>query len=75
VSDDGPGIDPAQLNVSLDEPFLPGDPTNTREAPGMGLSLYIAARVVDNAGGRLEFDSGPDRGTVARMRVPLTGRV
>jgi signal transduction histidine kinase len=74
VADDGPGVNPGGLAARLDEPFTPGDATDTREAGGMGLSLYIAARVVDNAGGRLEFESGPG-GTVACVRLPRTGLV
>jgi signal transduction histidine kinase len=70
VADEGPGVEPSVLTASLEEPFQPGDTSETRPAEGMGLSLYIAHRVVRNAGGRLEFETGPDRGTVARLCLP-----
>jgi signal transduction histidine kinase len=74
VADDGPGVEPSVLTASLEEPFLPGDTSETRAAEGMGLSLYIAQRVVRNAGGRLEFETGPDRGTVARLCLPAASQ-
>lgn len=70
VDDDGPGVDPAVLDASLDDLFSPGDASDTRERGGLGLSLYIARRVVEGAGGRLFMQSGPDRGTVVQVCLP-----
>jgi signal transduction histidine kinase len=70
VADDGPGVDPAVLDASLEELFSPGDASDTRETGGLGLSLYIARRVIEGAGGRLEIDSAPNRGTRVTMRLP-----
>jgi two-component system sensor histidine kinase BaeS len=41
-----------------------------RALPGRGRGLRIAARAVEDAGGRLLLSSGPD-GTVAAMELPL----
>lgn len=69
VADAGPGFDPDQLDGQA--LFAPGDTSDTRRVPGMGLSLYIARRVVEASGGTLGFDSAPDRGTTVRLRLPV----
>lgn len=69
VEDDGPGIREA------DHAFL-GEPYFTTRGPGggLGLGLFVTRGIVDAHGGRLSFDSGPGRGTRARMVLPaITG--
>ena len=62
VRDDGPGI-PSDRKARLFErysSFAPG---------GTGLGLVIAKRIVEVHGGRIEVDSEPGTGTVARVTL------
>jgi signal transduction histidine kinase len=71
VADGGPGVDAQLLADRLAQPFAPGDPSDTRESEGLGLSLYIARRLADASGGRIELESARDAGTTARLILPL----
>ncbi|HMJ54269.1 MAG TPA: ATP-binding protein [Polyangiaceae bacterium] len=64
IGDSGPGIDPRILPEIFD-PFF-----TTKEA-GTGLGLSIVRKIVDQHGGRIEFDSIPGRGTRVRVELPL----
>ncbi|MDQ3646123.1 MAG: response regulator [Actinomycetota bacterium] len=63
VLDEGPGMDQAIVERVLSQPFVQRDSSDTRRSGGLGLSLYIAARVLEAAEGRLEVDTGEDRGS------------
>ncbi len=63
VQDNGPGI-PEQLRDQLFDPFV------TTKAGGKGLGLALVAKIVDDHGGVIEFDSEPRR-TVMRMMLPM----
>ncbi len=63
VADNGPGIDPDQVEVIF-EPF------RTTKSTGTGLGLPIARRIVEAHGGSLEVESGAGGGTVFRLRLP-----
>ena len=67
ISDSGPGIPPEHLE-RITDPFY----TTKREKGGTGLGLFVAANIVEQHGGRLEFDSSPDGATV-RLILPETG--
>jgi signal transduction histidine kinase len=41
---------------------------------GTGLGLFIANKIVDKHGGRIEVDSEPQRGTRFLIRLPLEAR-
>ena len=45
-----------------------GQPFYTTKARGLGVGLAMARRVVERAGGRLEIDSAPGRGTAVRLQ-------
>jgi len=45
-------------------------PFVTTRAQGTGLGLAIVDRLVREAGGRLELESAPGRGTTCRVRLP-----
>jgi signal transduction histidine kinase len=64
VEDDGPGI-------SLENARRIFDPLFTTKAPGegTGLGLDVCRRVVEEAGGRISFESKPGR-TVFSVRIP-----
>ena len=63
VADDGPGMDAATLR-RVRRPFV------TTRAQGTGLGLAIVDRLVREAGGRLELESAPGKGTTCRVRLP-----
>lgn len=65
VSDRGAGIDPDLLHRLLEEPFVQGDSSTTRTVGGLGLSLYLARRIAEAFGGRLEVKSAPTGSTFA----------
>jgi PAS domain S-box-containing protein len=66
VADEGTGIAEADLRRIMD-PFF----TTKRERGGTGLGLAVSARIVEEHGGRLSFDSALGRGTVARISLPV----
>jgi signal transduction histidine kinase len=67
VSDDGKGVDPADL-PRLFERFYRGD--QARTSRGTGLGLAIVKHVVTAAGGEVEATSGPGQGLLIRVRFP-----
>ena len=70
VEDTGLGIAPANLGI-LFEPFVqPLD--GYRSHPGSGLGLYISQQFVQLMGGRLDFQSQLDQGTVFTFTIPIS---
>jgi two-component system sensor histidine kinase SenX3 len=67
VSDDGKGVEPADL-PRLFERFYRGD--QARTSRGTGLGLAIVKHVVTAAGGEVEAWSEPGRGLSIRARLP-----
>jgi signal transduction histidine kinase len=67
VSDDGKGVDPADL-PRLFERFYRGD--QARTSRGTGLGLAIVKHVVTSAGGEIEATSEPGHGLQIRARFP-----
>jgi PAS domain S-box-containing protein len=65
VRDTGQGMPPEVL-TRIKDPFF----TTKRDSNGTGLGLAISDTIVRNHGGWLDFDSAPQRGTVATMRLP-----
>jgi len=63
VQDNGSGI-PEDLGPHLFDPFV------TTKANGTGLGLALVAKMIDNHGGVVEFDSQPRR-TVFRVMLPV----
>ncbi len=63
VRDTGPGIR-AELQASIFQAFV-RDPAAGQ--PGIGLGLYITARLTELIGGRLHLDSAPGRGTCMQL--------
>ena len=64
VTDNGPGI-PANIQPRLFDPFF------TTKPAGTGLGLSIVARLVENQGGEITFQSAPGGGTRFAVRLPI----
>ena len=71
VSDQGVGIEPAQLS-SLFTQFTQGDMSSTRAFGGIGLGLFIVDQIVIAHRGSIEVQSVVGEGSTFRVRVPLT---
>ncbi|MDQ4125662.1 MAG: response regulator [Actinomycetota bacterium] len=71
IHDDGPGIEGSLLDRLLTKPFEQGDASSTRRVGGLGLSIYIARRVLEASGGSLVAASSPERGSTFTMVLPL----
>ena len=68
VTDNGPGI-PEKIQARLFDPFF------TTKPAGTGLGLSIVARLVENQGGEISFQSAPGTGTRFAVRLPLRDKV
>ena len=66
VIDTGKGIDPSILD-RIFEPFFTTKPVGQ----GTGLGLSIVYGIVQSHGGRIDFESNPDRGTRFTVHLPL----
>ena len=64
VSDQGPGMSPAELERMF-EPFF------TTKESGTGLGLAVAANIVEQHGGMLHAENNPDKGMTFRLELPL----
>lgn len=62
IRDDGPGMDREMLKKV-------GSPFHTTKARGSGLGLFLTRRLVASAGGKLEIESEPGRGTTCIVRL------
>jgi signal transduction histidine kinase len=73
VSDDGPGISPADL-AHLGERFYRGSAVVARRTRGAGLGLAFARQVVELHGEELTIESELGRGSTFSFRLPLLGK-
>jgi len=64
VTDDGPGI-PAAVRARLFDPFF------TTKAAGTGLGLAIIARLIENHGGEITYQTAEGKGTCFAVRLPM----
>jgi signal transduction histidine kinase len=69
VTDEGPGIDPAERAVIF-ERFHQVDQSSTRAHDGLGLGLHLAKELAEQLRGRVDVDSTPGRGSTFTVTVP-----
>jgi PAS domain S-box-containing protein len=69
ISDDGPGMN-EDVRQRCMEPFFS---TKTRQI-STGLGLALVRGTIYNAGGSIQIDSAPGRGTTFRLTIPLAER-
>lgn len=67
VSDEGPGIEAAQLPHLFDR-FYQGD--SARSGPGTGLGLAIAKELTEAQGGTISVESQLDQGSIFTLTFP-----
>jgi len=65
VADEGVGIPPENID-RLCDPFF----TTKQDSGGTGLGLSVTFSLIQAHGGRLDFESGPGRGTRAIVTLP-----
>ncbi len=70
VSDEGPGIDPANLPDLFDR-FYKGDRSRSRNASGSGLGLSIVKQLVELHGGQAQAALPESGGLQVTIRLPL----
>ncbi len=69
VKDEGIGI-PSDSIERITEPFF----TTKSNIGGTGLGLSISYSIIKEHNGSLEFESGPGRGTTAKVKLPIYRR-
>ena len=62
IVDNGVGIPP---ELDIFEPFT------TTKPSGTGLGLMIVRQILSAHGGRISYDSKPEKGTVFRIMMPI----
>ncbi len=72
VQDFGTGISPESLLHVFDR-FFREDTSRSRETGGAGLGLSICKAIVEKAGGSIEIESEKAKGTIVKLRLPLSG--
>lgn len=70
VTDQGIGI-PAEEQSRIFQRFYRASNSESRDANGTGLGLYIVKRIVEFHGGSVSFSSKPRQGTTFTLRFPL----
>ncbi|ATB29404.1 HAMP domain-containing sensor histidine kinase [Melittangium boletus] len=73
VVDQGIGISPEEMR-GLFAPFLRTGRAREK-APGVGIGLSVARRIVEAHGGRIEVESQPGQGSTFQVRLPLARAV
>ena len=70
ITDEGPGIAPADLQYIFDH-FYRGDKSRSRAAGGSGIGLALARQFVEVHGGSIWAESKAGQGTSVMIRLPF----
>ena len=70
VSDEGPGM-ATQDAEHIFERFYRANKSRSRRSGGTGLGLAIVEALVEQSGGELHLDTGPERGTTVTFTLPM----
>ncbi|MGG1658328.1 sensor histidine kinase [Brevibacillus sp. NRS-1366] len=70
IQDNGIGISEDELQHIFDR-FYKGDKSRNREATGSGLGLSIVRKIVQVAGGTIQFQSKEKEGTTITVSLPI----
>jgi signal transduction histidine kinase len=65
VIDNGPGI-PEEIQKKIFEPFF-----STKGSSGTGLGLAVTRKTLEEHGGTLQLESGPEKGTTFKITLPI----
>lgn len=68
LTDDGPGVDPADL-ASLGEPFFRPESTRSLQIGGMGLGLSIVKRCIESCKGTVSISNAQPRGLCVEINL------
>ena len=74
IKDNGMGIPKSQQDQIFTKLFR-ADNATTSAAEGTGLGLYMVRGIVENAGGKIWFESEENKGTTFFVTLPLKGMV
>jgi signal transduction histidine kinase len=69
VRDEGPGLGPEEAERVFDR-FFRADKGRSRSTGGTGLGLAIVYGLIQQSGGTIDFDTGPERGTTVSVTLP-----
>jgi len=74
ISDKGVGIPKSQQNKMFTKLFR-ADNVKKLDTTGTGLGLYILKSILDNVGGKIDFESTENKGSTFYVSIPLKGMV
>jgi two-component system OmpR family sensor kinase len=69
VADEGPGLRSEDARQVFDR-FYRANKSRSRDSGGTGLGLAIVHGLVEQSGGKIDMETGPDRGTTVTVTLP-----
>lgn len=73
IQDNGIGIPNDQKDLIFSKFFRARNAIKT-QADGLGLNLYLAKKIIEAHGGRIEFESTENKGSTFYLYLPIAGR-